>query len=202
MAERTAARTLQRICVFCGSQQGARPAYAEAARALGGLLAARGIGVVYGGGRVGLMGALAEGALAANGEVIGVIPRGLMEREVAHRGLTRLEAVASMHHRKARMAALADAFIALPGGFGTLEELFEALTWCQLGIHAKPIGLLDVEEYFAGLRLQLERSVADGLLRPLHAGLLLVEEDAGVLLQRLEAVELPALRRWLDATES
>lgn len=197
-----AERRLQRVCVFCGSQQGTRPVYAQTAYALGGLLAARGIGVVYGGGRVGLMGALAEGALAGNGEVIGVIPRGLMEREVGHRGLSRLETVDSMHHRKARMAALADAFIALPGGFGTLEELFEVLTWCQLGIYAKPVGLLDREDYFAGLQLQLARCVEDGLLRPLHAGLLLIDKDAEALLQRLETVQLPALRRWLDAAES
>jgi uncharacterized protein (TIGR00730 family) len=197
-----AERRLQRVCVFCGSQSGARPDYAEAARELGELLAGSGIGVVYGGGRVGLMGALADAALEAGGEVIGVIPRGLMEREVGHPRVTQLEVVDSMHHRKARMAELADAFIALPGGYGTLEELFEALTWCQLGIHAKPCGLLNVEGYFDGLQLQLERGVEDGLLRPLHAGLLLIDTDCSRLVDRLEEIELPVLRRWLAPAQT
>lgn len=195
-------RRLARVCVFCGSQSGARPEYAAAAREVGELLAGSGLGVVYGGGRVGLMGTLADAALEAGGEVIGVIPRGLMEREVGHPRLSSLEVVDSMHHRKARMAELADAFIALPGGYGTLEELFEALTWCQLGIHAKPSGLLNVAGYFDGLRLQLECAVAEGLLRPLHAGLLLIDTDAPRLLERLETAELPALRRWLDPAQS
>lgn len=195
-------RNLQSICVFCGSQQGTRPVYAAAARELGTLLASRGIRVIYGGGRVGLMGALADSAMAAGGEVIGVIPRDLLDREVGHDGLTRLEVVDSMHQRKARMAELADAFIALPGGYGTFEELFEALTWCQLGIHAKPSGLLDVEGYFSGLRQQLKRSVEEGLLRPQHAGLLAVAQDAHALLMDLERLELPALRRWLSPAQT
>lgn len=197
-----AERRLQRVCVFCGSQAGTRPAYVQAAEALGELLAASGTGIVYGGGRVGLMGALAESALAVGGEVVGVIPRGLLEREVGHPRLTQLEVVDSMHQRKARMAELADGFIALPGGFGTLEELLEALTWCQLGIQAKPCGLLNVEGYFDGLKLQLERGVEDGLLRPLHASLLLIDTDVERLLERLETMPLPALRRWLAPAQT
>lgn len=195
-------RRLQRVCVFCGSQPGRRPAYLAAAEALGELLAASGIGVVYGGGRVGLMGALADSALAVGGEVIGVIPRGLLEREVGHPRLTQLEVVDSMHQRKARMAELADGFIALPGGYGTLEELLEALTWCQLGIQSKPCGLLNIDGYFDGLKLQLERGVADGLLRPLHAGLLLIDTEVVPLVERLEAMELPTLRRWLAPAQT
>lgn len=195
-------RELQSICVFCGSQQGRRPVYAAAARELGEALASRGIRVIYGGGRVGLMGALADSAMAAGGEVIGVIPRDLLDREVGHEALTRLEVVESMHQRKARMAELADAFIALPGGYGTFEELFEALTWCQLGIHAKPCGLLDVDGYFAGLRQQLERCVVDGLLRPQHAGLLAVATDVPALLLALQDLKLPVLRRWLSPAQT
>ncbi|MCC5869639.1 MAG: TIGR00730 family Rossman fold protein [Gammaproteobacteria bacterium] len=195
-------RQLRSICVFCGSQPGRRPVYTAAARELGVALASRGIRVIYGGGRVGLMGTLADSAMAAGGEVVGVIPRDLLDREVGHEGLTLLEVVDSMHQRKARMAELADAFIALPGGYGTFEELFEALTWCQLGIHAKPCGLLDIDGYFAGLRQQLERSVDDGLLRPQHAGLLAVAQDVPALLLALERLELPPLRRWLSAAQT
>lgn len=195
-------RQLQSICVFCGSQPGTRSVYAAAARELGEVLAARGIRVIYGGGRVGLMGALADSAMAAGGEVIGVIPRDLLDREVGHEALTRLEVVDSMHQRKARMAELADAFIALPGGYGTLEELFEALTWCQLGIHAKPCGLLNIDGYFSGLREQLARSVEDGLLRPQHAGLLAVATDVTALLVALQDLELPMLRRWLSSAQT
>ncbi len=197
-----AERRLQSICVFCGSQQGTRPVYAAAARELGEVLAARGIRVIYGGGRVGLMGALADSAMAAGGEVIGVIPRDLLDREVGHAALTRLEVVDSMHQRKARMAELADAFVALPGGYGTFEELFEALTWCQLGIHAKPCGLLDIDGYFAGLRQQLQRSVEDGLLRPQHAGLLAVATEVPAMLLALQRLELPELRRWLSPAQT
>jgi len=195
-------RQLRSICVFCGSQPGRRPVYTAAARELGVALASRGIRVIYGGGRVGLMGTLADSAMAAGGEVVGVIPRDLLDREVGHEGLTLLEVVDSMHQRKARMAELADAFIALPGGYGTFEELFEALTWCQLGIHTKPCGLLDIDGYFAGLRQQLERSVDDGLLRPQHAGLLAVAQDVPALLLALERLELPPLRRWLSAAQT
>jgi len=147
----TTPRPLRRLCVFTGSSAGVRPEYREAARDLGRLLAQRGIGLVYGGARVGLMGAVADAALEAGGVVIGVIPQGLVAKEIAHTGLTELRVVASMHERKAMMADLADGFVALPGGWGTLEEFFEVLTWAQLGLHAKPCGLLNVGGYFDGL---------------------------------------------------
>ena len=142
-------RTLRRVCVFCGSNVGRDPAYRRLTESLGRTLARRGVGLVFGGGRVGLMGALADAALAAGGEVIGVLPKALMEREIGHRGLTELRIVGSMHERKALMADLADGFVALPGGIGTLEELFEVWTWAQLGLHAKPCGLLDTDGFFA-----------------------------------------------------
>lgn len=160
--------SLQRVCVFCGSASGARPEYAESARKLGTALAERGIGVVYGGASVGLMGAVADAALAAGGEAIGVIPQALVDREVAHEGLTDLRVVGSMHERKALMAELSDAFVALPGGMGTLEELFEIFTWRQLGLHAKPIWLLDVAGYWAGLEAFLGHAEAEGFLRAGH----------------------------------
>jgi len=143
--------SLRRLCVFCGSASGVRPEYEAAARELGTVLAGRGVGVVYGGASVGLMGVVADSALAAGGEVIGIIPQALVDREVAHAGLSELHVVGSMHERKALMAELSDAFVALPGGMGTLEELFEVFTWRQLGLHAKPIALLDVAGYWAGL---------------------------------------------------
>src|SRR3954449_8956299 len=157
---------LRRVCVYAGSSAGARPVYAHAARELGALLAARGIGVVYGGGKVGLMGALADAAMAAGGEVTGVIPRALLEREVGHRGVTSLRVVESMHQRKALMADLADAFVALPGGIGTLEELFEVFTWAHLGIHRKPLGVLDVARFYGPLEAMLDHAVEQGFLRP------------------------------------
>ena len=160
---------MKRICVFCGSSPGARAIYRETAVEVGRTLAQRGIGVVYGGGNVGLMGAVADAALAAGGEVIGVIPRRLAEREVAHDGLTQLHVVETMHERKALMTEFSDAFLTLPGGFGTLDELFEAITWRQLGFHDKPCGVLDVDGYFAGLRAFVERAVSDGFIRP-HDG--------------------------------
>lgn len=155
---------MQRICVFAGSSVGVRPAYAVAARSLGQVLAGRGIGIVYGGASIGLMGVVADAALAAGGEVIGVMPRGLFRREVAHPALTALHEVDSMHERKALMASLADGFIALPGGFGTFDELFETITWAQIGIHAKPIGLLDVAGYFAPLFALVEHAIAEGFI--------------------------------------
>jgi len=154
-----------RLCVFCGSATGARPGYLDAARRLGRSLGERGIGLVYGGASVGLMGALADAALEAGAEVDGVIPRTLVEREIAHRGLTRLHVVEGMHARKARMTELADAFAALPGGLGTLEELFEVWTWAQLGVHRKPLALLDVEGYYAPLVAFLDHAAAEGFVR-------------------------------------
>jgi uncharacterized protein (TIGR00730 family) len=155
-----------RICVFCGSTSGRRPVYATAARDLGTLLARRGIGLVYGGGKVGLMGALADAALAAGGEVIGVIPRFLLDKEVGHRGVTDLRVVDTMHERKALMASLADAFVALPGGLGTWEEFCEILTWGQLGLHQKPCLLVNVDGFYDSLVAQLDHAAAEGLLRP------------------------------------
>jgi hypothetical protein len=177
----------KRICVFCGSLPGSDPIYLASAAGVGRLLAARGIGLVYGGGSVGLMGALADGALNASGEVIGVIPHSLESREVAHRGLTRLETVASMHERKALMNSYADAFLALPGGLGTLEELFEVLTWRQLGLHDKPCGILDVNGFFGDLIAFLDRSVEQGFVREHDRKGLLVDADAGALVERLLA---------------
>jgi uncharacterized protein (TIGR00730 family) len=158
--------SLQRVCVFCGASPGGRPAYLEAATALGRELAARGIGLVYGAGGHGVMGALADGALAAGGDVTGVIPRALVDRELGRRDLGDLRIVGSMHERKALMQELSDGFVALPGGLGTFEELFEIVTWGQLGLHAKPVVLLDVERYFAPLLAMLDHAVAEGFVRP------------------------------------
>ena len=175
-----------RVCVYAGSSPGARPQYADAARALARALCARRRGIVFGGGRIGLMGALADEALAHGGEVIGVIPRQLVEREVAHRSLTDLHVVATMHERKALMAQLADAFVALPGGIGTLEELVEMLTWAQLGLHAKPIGIVNVDGYFDGLLGFLQHAVGEGFLSPTNSRLLAVESDPEALLDELD----------------
>ena len=177
--------TIRRVSVFCGSNVGARPAYAEAARRLGGLFGERGLGLVYGGGNLGLMGVLADAALAAGADVIGVIPEAMEAMGRAHRGLSEQHVVSSMHERKALMADLADAFLALPGGLGTLDELFEAWTWAQLGLHAKPIGLLDVEGFFAPLVAHLDRAVAEGFVREEHRGMLVVEARPERLLERL-----------------
>ncbi len=174
-----------RICVFAGSSDGAKPAYADAAGGLARSIVAAGIGLVYGGGRVGLMGALADSALAEGGEVVGVIPSALERREVAHTGLTELHVVGSMHERKAMMVELADAFVALPGGFGTMDELVEAVTWSQLGIHAKPIGLLDVEGYWRPLRALVDHAVDQGFVRAAHRDRLVWAEDADELVEAL-----------------
>lgn len=179
--------------MFCGSRVGGRPAYAEAARTVGRTLAGRGIGLVYGGGGIGLMGQAAQAAEEAGGEVIGVIPRALVEREVARNELQDLRIVANMHERKALMADLSDAFVALPGGLGTFEELFEVLTWSQLGIHAKPTGLLDVESYFAPLQTMLDHAVEEGFLRQEHRAAVVVDPDFESLLVRMEAWRPPAL---------
>jgi uncharacterized protein (TIGR00730 family) len=165
---------MQRVCVFCGSSPGARPAYAEATAEVARLLAGEGIGVVYGGGHVGLMGVLADTVMAAGGEAIGVMPQALVDREIGHTGISELRVVGSMHERKALMADLSDAFIALPGGAGTLEELFEVYTWAQLGLHDKPCGLLDVEDYFSGLVGFLDHAVGERFLREEHRAMLIV----------------------------
>ena len=176
---------MRRICVFCGSSMGARPVYAEFARGLGVLLAARGIGLVYGGSKVGLMGVIADAALAAGGEVIGVMPELLVRKEIGHSGLTELHLVKSMHERKAMMVDLADGFIALPGGFGTLDEFCEVLTWAQLGLHGKPCGILNTAGYFDGLLQMFDHAVEEQFLRPAHRMMVLADEDPEVLLDRL-----------------
>jgi uncharacterized protein (TIGR00730 family) len=186
---------MKRVCVFCGSSSGITPTYAESTRALGMCLAARGLGLVFGGGRVGLMGVLADAVLDAGGEVIGVIPQGLVARELAHRSCTQLHVTASMHQRKALMADLADAVVALPGGCGTLDETFEMLTWAQLGLHAKPIGLLNVGGYFDALLGFLDHAAREGFIKPAHRRLLLTanhpEELLDAVLQSRPASHTP-----------
>jgi uncharacterized protein (TIGR00730 family) len=177
---------VNRVCVFCGASSGRLPAYADAARAFGAALAGRGLGLVYGGGRVGLMGAVADAALAGGGEVIGVIPQELVDRELAHDGLTELHVVGSLHERKALMAELADAFVALPGGFGTLDELLEQLTWSQLGLHAKPIGLYEVEDYWRPLIALARHATEEGFVRESDLAQIAVGGEAEGLLDRLE----------------
>lgn len=192
----------QRIAVYCASNDGARPVYLEAARAMGTLLAEQGLTVVYGGGRVGLMGALADGALAAGGEVIGVMPHGLVQREVAHHGLTALHVVDSMHERKSLIAELADGFIAMPGGVGTLEEFFETWTWAQLGVHGKPVGLLDTEGFWGPLERLLDHVEAEGFLRGTPRQWLVREAEPAALLDALRRFEAPVVRRWLRMGET
>jgi uncharacterized protein (TIGR00730 family) len=193
---------MERVCVFCGSSVGRRPAYLDAARAMGRALARRGLALVYGGGGVGLMGAAADAALEAGGEVIGVIPRALELRELAHPRLTTLHVVGSMHERKAKMAELAHGFVALPGGMGTLEELAEILTWAQLGLHARPCGLLDVDGYYEPLITFFDRAVEEGFVRPEHRSLLVVADDPDALLDAFEAWRPPSVERWIDTRSS
>lgn len=177
---------MRRLCVYAGASLGADPEHRRAAKELGETLAGRGVGLVYGGAGIGLMGVVADAVLRGGGEAIGVIPRGLKRREVAHAGLTELRTVTSMHERKATMSELSDAFLALPGGLGTLDELLEAATWTQLGIHAKPCGLLNVSGYWDCLVRQLDRAGVDGFLRRDHREVLMVERDPAALLHRLE----------------
>ncbi len=186
-----------RLCVFSGSSSGRLPEYTAAAEELGRTLAARGIGLVYGGASVGLMGALADTALAAGGEVIGVMPRSLFEREIGHAGLTDLRVVESMHERKALMAELSDGFVALPGGAGTLEELFEVWTWAQLGHHRKPCALYNVEGYYDGLAAFLDHTVDERFVKPVHRRMLIVERDLGPLLAAIDAYEAPLVDKWI-----
>jgi uncharacterized protein (TIGR00730 family) len=178
---------LGRLCVFCGSRGGTRPSYLRDARALGQTLAERGIGLVYGGAHVGLMGAVADAAMAHGGEVIGVIPQALVAREVAHRGLTELHVVDTMHQRKAKMAELSDGFVALPGGLGTLEELFEVVTWAMLAIHRKPIGVLDTDGYWGSLFTFLTRAANEGFVDAAHLALILRDDTPRGLNDRLQA---------------
>ena len=190
-----------RLCVFCGSAAGARPEYLALARTLGGLLARADIGLVYGGANVGVMGALADACLAAGGRVTGVMPRALIDREVAHTGLTAFHAVESMHERKRVMADLSDGFIALPGGIGTFEELFEVWTWAHLGLHAKPVALLDVAGYWGPLVGFLDHAVTEGFVRPVTRRMLLVDDDAERLVARLRAHRGPAVDAVLAPSE-
>src|SRR5574343_2021214 len=195
---------MQNICVFCGSSSGHDEVYRAAATALGELLARRGIGLVYGGGNVGLMGIVADACLSAGGRVTGVIPQALMGKEVAgravdHGGLTRLEVVDSMHTRKARMAELADAFIALPGGFGTFEEFCEILTWGQLGFHEKPMGLLNIQGFYDPLLALFDRAVGEGFLRPQNRAMALASTDIDDLLARMADYQPEPVSKWLKA---
>jgi uncharacterized protein (TIGR00730 family) len=193
---------IKSLCVFCASSPGHDPAYAGGARAFGALLAREGITLVYGGGHVGLMGVLADAALEQGGRVVGVIPRALWDREVGHRGTTELHIVETMHERKAMMASLADGFVALPGGLGTLEEIFEVWTWGQLGIHAKPCGFLDVAGYYAPLLAFLDQAVARGLMKPEHRAMALVDADGERLLRRLAEYEPPRVAKWVTPSET
>ncbi|HYN91491.1 MAG TPA: TIGR00730 family Rossman fold protein [Thermoleophilaceae bacterium] len=194
---------MKRICVFCGASPGARPEYAAATAELARLLVADGIGVVYGGGGVGLMGALADAVLAEGGEIVGVIPQALVDKEIAHRDVSDMRVVGSMHERKALMAELSDAFVALPGGLGTLEELFEVYTWAQLGLHRKPCALLDVEGYYAGIARFLAHAVEERFVREEHRAMLMVERDPRALIDRLRGFEPDtALPKWIDREET
>lgn len=183
-------RKLRSVCVFCGSSPGVRAEYAEAARALGELVAKKGLTLVYGGGHVGMMGHLADAAIAAGGEVVGVIPEHLMRPEVAHQQLSELLVVDSMHTRKRTMAERADAFVVLPGGYGTFEEMFEMVTWLQLRLHAKPVGIVNVEGYFDHLLAFLRHAAGEGFIRPQHWDLIIVEPSPSLLLERLPLHEV------------
>jgi uncharacterized protein (TIGR00730 family) len=192
---------LKRVCVYCGSHAGSRPAYLQAARNTGTALARRGIGLVYGGGRIGLMGAVADATLEAGGEVTGVIPKALVTREIAHLDLKDLRVVGTMHERKAMMAELSDAFLALPGGFGTLEEFCEVLTWAQLGLHRKPCGLLNTDGFYDALLSFLDHAAAEQFIRAQHRGMFLVEKDPERLLDLLAQADPPQFEAWVKPDE-
>jgi len=191
----------KRIAVFCGSSPGARPCYAQAAVALARHLAANKVGIVYGGGNVGLMGALADAGLAAGAEVIGVIPQALGRKELAHAGLADLRIVGTMHERKALMAELADAFIALPGGYGTFDEFCEVLTWTQLGLHRKPCGILNVEGYYDRLLALFDHATAEEFVKPLHRRMVLADSDPESLVKNLLEYKLPFVDKWIGRSE-
>ena len=192
---------MKSLCVFCGANFGRRPAYRLAAEQVGGLLAQRGITLVYGGGNVGLMGAMADAALADGGTVVGVIPQALVEKEIAHNGLSEMHVVGSMHERKALMADLADGFLSLPGGFGTWDEFCEALTWSQLGLQKKACACLNVEGYYDALLALAVRAAEDGFIREEHRELLLVDGNSEKLLDRLENYEVPYVPKWVGREE-
>jgi uncharacterized protein (TIGR00730 family) len=192
---------IRSVTVFCGSNHGFDPLYTTVARELGALLAREKIALVYGGGSVGLMGEVADATIQAGGEVTGIIPRSLWEREVGHRALTQLTVVETMHERKAMMAAQADAFIALPGGLGTIEEIFEIWTWAQLGIHDKPLGFLDTNGFWTPLLTFLDQATEAGFLRPQHRAIAIVEQDAATMLQRFAEYEPPKVQKWLTRAD-
>lgn len=192
---------MRSVGVFCGASPGGDPAYTAAARAMGSAVAGRGLTLVYGGAKVGLMGAVADAALAAGGEVFGVMPEALMDKEIAHEGLTRLEVVPSMHERKARMAEMADGFVALPGGAGTLEEIFEIWTWGQLGFHAKPAGFLNVMGYFDHLRAFVDHAVGEAFLKAPHRDMLIFKSESGEMLDALAAYKAPVTEKWIGRPE-
>jgi uncharacterized protein (TIGR00730 family) len=189
---------MKRICVFCGSSPGSRPEYRAAAEEMGAELVRRNIGLVYGGGNVGLMGIIADAVLKAEGEAVGVIPEHIMSREIGHKGLTKLHVVHSMHERKALMADLSDAFIAMPGGFGTLEEFCEVLAWSQLGLHAKPCGILNVRGFYTPLLAMFDHAVEERFLKPENRALVLARDSAAALLQALEEWRPVRVEKWLD----
>jgi len=193
---------MKSVCVFCGANVGAHPQYAGAARTLGAAIAGRKLKLVFGGGGIGLMGLLADAALAAGGKVVGVIPETLVAKELAHKGAVDLRVVNSMHERKALMAGLADGFIALPGGYGTLDEFCEMLTWAQLGLHAKPCGLLNVGRYFDGFLAFLDHARAEAFVRPEHRAMLVVDSDPDALLNRLASYHAPQVPKWLDLKQT
>jgi uncharacterized protein (TIGR00730 family) len=193
---------MKRLCVYCGSRPGSQPAYTEAAKNLARALVNRKIEVVYGGASVGTMGVLANTVLAEGGHVIGIIPQAVLGREVVHRGLSELRVVTSMHERKALMAELSDGFIALPGGLGTLDEVFEILTWGQLGLHQKPCGLLNIRDYYRGLVDFLDHAVSERFITEVHRAMLLVEEEPERLLDQFERYKAPTVAKWVDRTSA
>ena len=193
---------MKRVCVFAGSNKGIRPEYATAARELGRVLLEQGLGLVYGGGNVGLMGVLADTVMSGGGHAIGVMPEALVAKEVAHRGLSELRVVKSMHERKAMMAELSDGFVALPGGFGTLEEFFEVLTWAQLGMHRKPCALLNVQGYFDGMLTFIDHSAAERFARPEHCSMILVGDSAADLLGRMKSYAPPVVEKWIERSQT
>ena len=193
---------MKRVCVFCGSSVGNNHEYVDYAEALGRLLAAKKIGLVYGGGNVGLMGVIADAAIAAGGEVIGVIPQALKDREVAHTGVRDLRVVDSMHTRKALMADLSDAFIAMPGGVGTFEEIFEAITWTQLGVHRKPCGFLNAGGFYTPLIAFIDQAVSDGFIKPVHRQMIVVDDNPERLLDSLAKIKLPDVPKWIRREET
>jgi uncharacterized protein (TIGR00730 family) len=192
---------VRRICVFCGSNPGGRPEYADAAREMGVALVERGIGLVYGGGGVGLMGIVADTVMHAGGEVIGVMPEALMRREVGQLDVTQLHIVGSMHERKAMMADLSDGFVAMPGGYGTFEEFCEVITWSQLGFHPKPCGLLNVAAYYAPLLAMFDHAVAERFVRPQHRALVLEDTSPAALLEKMQAFVPPSSEKWIGPDE-